>query len=133
MKENATVFRFLRISVADKDESTQLSNKSILSLNFTISADSSLDNQSLSLIVKSQVWINNVSSLLISHIILKLQEVIQSSSLDLVTDLFHGLYVLLWNPTQHILFSEASVIGHIISAPESEVTYIYILKLQINK
>eukprot|EP01036_Dinobryon_divergens_P031145 gene31145-40500_t len=104
MEGNVAVFRFLRISVADKDESAQLSNKSIFSLHFTMSADSSVDNHSCSVIVKSQADV-------------------QSSSLDLVTDLFHGLYVLLWNPTQHILFSEASVIGHIISAPESEMSY----------
>ena len=54
MEENAVVFRFLRISVADKDESAQIMNQSIVALHFTLSEDSSFDN-SLSLIVKSQV------------------------------------------------------------------------------
>ena len=48
-----------------------------------------------------------------------------------MTDLFHGLYVLLWNPTQHILLSEASVIGQIISAPESEVPSKTILETNV--
>ena len=46
---------------------------------------------------------------------------LQSPSLDLVADVFQGLYALLWSPTQFIQLTEASVLGHIISAPESEV------------
>ena len=46
---------------------------------------------------------------------------IRNYPLDLIEDVFTGLYNIIWNPTQPVVINEAWIIGKIVSSTESEV------------
>lgn len=45
------------------------------------------------------------------------------AQVSLIEDIFTGLFQILWNPSQPLVMGEAAIVGHLLSASESEVQF----------